>query len=236
MEKSKVKHRIIIIDDEEDYGDDLKSALEQLGHEADQANSLERAKDKIKISYEENRPYTLATIDRNFRVSGKSVKFTASGLVVLSYIKERYPDIACIMISGQHVVPDEVLDLRDENDLDYYLLKDRADINMLKKAIERATERIKPKLPEERLKFLKRSFDNWCAVRDALLDKLAHLTLREAKKGIDVDFATVHEIIECKEELTKAELCLKAIQKDMEMLGHPGPIVFVSITQEGSNA
>jgi DNA-binding NtrC family response regulator len=217
MNESVDKLRIIIIDDEEDWGSMLKTVAESLGHSADYVKKLQDAQDKIKIADERKEPYSIATIDRNFKTGEKGIE-VARGIEVLNFIKSNYKYIACIMVSGHTVLPDEVLDLRDKYDLDYYLQKDRVEIGSFKKAIERAVQRIRPKDSKERLRLLKDSLDKWLGIHDEFFKNLSHYTLISAKKGMDVDVMTINGISQCKSGIEEAENYIKSIKEEIEGL------------------
>ncbi len=53
----------------------------------------------------------------NFKSGDEEVLW---GVYMIDYIKEHHPYIACVVASGEKALPDDVLDLRDEHQLDYY--------------------------------------------------------------------------------------------------------------------
>jgi hypothetical protein len=62
------------------------------------------------------------------------------GRDVIKLIKDNYPEIACVLSSGENFSPNDVLDLRDYYGLDYYLAKTDIDRDALNYAINRALE------------------------------------------------------------------------------------------------
>ncbi len=135
--------RLIVIDDDPEWCELLADTAEFLGHSLDTAHSLEEARHKIKISEEKQQLYSIALIDINF-VSGRQRIELPRGKEAIRYIKSYHPYIACIVLSGSTITPDSVLDLRDEYDLDYYVQKDRFDLDTFARAIRNAMRRVHP--------------------------------------------------------------------------------------------
>jgi CheY-like chemotaxis protein len=133
--------RLIVIDDKPAWCQTIGFMVQGLGHTLDVANTLEEAKVNIQAAEEQGSPYTIAIIDMNFEIEGVEV---SRGQEAIKYIKDHHNYMACIVASGQKVMPDDVLDLRDEYDLDYYLQKDRIDLGKIKKALQTALKRIGP--------------------------------------------------------------------------------------------
>lgn len=106
-----------------------------------------------------------------------------------------HSSIGCIMVSGSPKTANEVLDMRDEYGLDYYLPKDRVDEPTLKKSIERALARVRPiGSSAERVRLLSEALSAWKDARTITWRSLAALHERVAIKGIDVDVATLNEL------------------------------------------
>jgi CheY-like chemotaxis protein len=131
--------RLIVVDDKPAWCQTIGFMVQGLGHTLDVANTLEEAKIKIRAAEEQGNPYTIAIIDMNFEIEGVEV---SRGQEAIKYIKDHHNYMACIVASGQKVMPDDVLDLRDEYGLDYYLQKDRIDMGKIKKALQTALKRI----------------------------------------------------------------------------------------------
>ncbi|MDX2136949.1 MAG: TIR domain-containing protein [Chloroflexota bacterium] len=132
--------RVIIIDDEPDFCEIMRVSLQSLGCETEISNSITDGEQRIEDAARRNVPFQVATIDMRFVMGIQKIGMPL-GQQMLQYIKQNHPQIACIMISGSGVTPDEVLDLRDKYGLEYFLHKDRLDLDRLSNAIQRATER-----------------------------------------------------------------------------------------------
>jgi CheY-like chemotaxis protein len=137
------KLKLIVIDDDLDWCQTLSLVVRSVGHALDIAQTLEDAKQKLMLAEEQQAPYVAAFIDMNFEMSvatGSGRLALPFGQEAIRFIKANHPLVACIMVSGDVMTPDQVLDLRDEFDLDYYVQKDRLEI--LDKALARALQRV----------------------------------------------------------------------------------------------
>lgn len=134
--------RLIVIDDDIDWCRILRITVQSMGHSLDTANTLEEAMLKIQQAEDAQQPYDVALIDMNFEM-GKQRIAIPRGKEVVQYVKQHHPYMACIILSGSGVTPDSVLDLRDDYDLDYYVQKDRFDLDTFSKALERAVTRVR---------------------------------------------------------------------------------------------
>jgi len=119
MESIGRRAEIIIIDDDREWCAVLSEMVTTLGYFADKAYTLEEAQLRINESEKKNAPYAVAILDMNFE-TGKSNIEVPRGKEILKYIKSHHPHIACVIISGAGKDVDEILDLRDDYDLDYY--------------------------------------------------------------------------------------------------------------------
>ena len=127
--------KIIIIDDDPDWCVLIKIMAQGLGHVLDSAVTPEDAYAKIEQAQMEGSPYQVAIVDMAFNIG---VNNNSLGKEIMKTIKDQYPQIACILSSGQPLSPSDILDLRDEYGLDYYLVKNNAERATLDHAIIRA--------------------------------------------------------------------------------------------------
>jgi CheY-like chemotaxis protein len=137
--------RIIIIDDDKAFCRMIQKTFEDvLGYRADYTDNETEMLEMIRKAEEANDPYQIATIDMNFRMQGSEYEFP-QGHQILATIKAKYPYLLCIMISGSGVTPSQVLMLRDNHDLDFFITKSRLEPVVFKMAVEHITERAKSK-------------------------------------------------------------------------------------------
>lgn len=127
--------KIIIIDDDPDWCVLIKIMAQGLGHVVDSATTPEEAYIKIEQALGEGSPYQVAIVDMAFNIG---VSNNSLGKEIMKTIKDNYPKTACILSSGQPLSPSDILDLRDEYGLDYYLVKNNAERATLDHAINRA--------------------------------------------------------------------------------------------------
>ncbi len=112
----------------------------------------DQAYELLEAARKDHSPFSAAMIDLRFEIgTGGNVTQVLRGIEVLQYIKVEYPEVACLIISGETIEPSEVLDLRDYYGLDYYLAKDRLDPQKLAKAIARAAERVRVMVKEQKV-------------------------------------------------------------------------------------
>ena len=127
--------KIIIIDDDPDWCTLIKIMVQGLGHVIDAATTPEEAYAKIEQAQMDGSPYQVAIVDMAFNIG---VSNNSLGKEIMRTIKDKHPQIACILSSGQPFSPSDILDLRDEYGLDYYLVKHNAERSTLDHAIKRA--------------------------------------------------------------------------------------------------
>jgi len=127
--------KIIIIDDDPDWCTLINIMAQGLGYVLDSAITPEDAYAKIKQAQMEGSPYQVAIVDMAFNIG---VNNNSLGKEIMRTIKDKYPQIACVLSSGQPFSPSDILDLRDEYGLDYYLVKHNAERATLDHAIKRA--------------------------------------------------------------------------------------------------
>jgi DNA-binding NtrC family response regulator len=176
--------KILIIDDEPVWCESIGMCAELLGYMWESASSFEKAKIALKEAEEEGTPFSVATIDMAFEV-GKRGTETPLGKGILQYIKSKHPYIACIMVSGSPEVAHQVLDLRDDYELDSFISKDRFDLDTFGEEIAKAIKRVRPLGNEEMakeiipagmakiVKSLQRQLDAHCSNLDNLEEQRA---------------------------------------------------------------
>jgi DNA-binding NtrC family response regulator len=134
--------KILVIDDESDWCDTIGTYAELLGHDWESARSFEEAKIAIKEAEEGGTPFSVATIDMAFEVGEKGKSPLGKG--ILQHIKSKHPYIACIMVTGSPEVAHQLLELRDNYQLDSYISKDRFEQDTFAEAIAKAMKRVRP--------------------------------------------------------------------------------------------
>lgn len=130
--------RMLVIDDDEQWCKLLGHFVRSIGYTLDAAANFEEAQRMISDAERLNRPYAIAIIDMNFKVGGFEL---VQGEEIVEYIKANHPYMGCVVASVEKVLPDRVLDLRDNKGLDYYLQKDRISIDKVRKAVQRSLQR-----------------------------------------------------------------------------------------------
>lgn len=133
--------RILVIDDEPGWCSTIGAYAELLGHDWQGATSFEQVKTDLQKAVQEGVPFSVATIDMKFEV-GKRRTEVSLGTGILEYIKSNHPHIACIMVTGFPEPAHRSIELRDDHDLDYYISKDRLDLDSFATAIARALDRV----------------------------------------------------------------------------------------------
>ena len=207
--------KLIIMDDEVDWCETISQTARLLGHYSDAVTSLEAAYEKIQEAYNTGKPYNLIVIDLNFQI-GDTDKEVPRGKEILHFVKARHPYMACLVVSGVSMAPNKVLDLRDDNGLDYYIQKDHFDIDTFSNAIEKSLRRVKSKTTISTSKAdLEKVITKWKNVRVVLYDDLANVEKRAALKGIDVDIATHNEIKRYEDQLSNVNATIAKLEKDL---------------------
>ena len=211
--------RILIIDDDQKDRADIGEYAESLGYQPKDACTVEDAKLRISEAEENKIPFTLATIDRNFETGQqKGGRFREKS--ILRYIKSNYPYIACIMITGEPVRPDEVLDLRDDYDLDYYLEKARLDEDTFAKAVKRAVARVRPLgSTDRRREVLQKTLEKRKDIYAICLGNLASAEKKKALQGMNVGVDVENEIKLYSTQLREAEDMVRATEEEIKRLG-----------------
>ena len=132
MEQPGKGKRIIVIDDNQDWCDVVGKMAKGLGYAADSAGTPEDAYAKIEKAHKGGEPFRVAIVDMRFEVGKIEISL---GRDVIKLIKDNYPEIACVLSSGETHSPKDVLDLRDDYGLDYYLAKTDIERDALNYAI-----------------------------------------------------------------------------------------------------
>ena len=207
--------KLIVMDDKVDWCEMISQTARLLGHNPEAVTTLEAAYGNIQEAYNAGKPYDLIVIDLNFQI-GDSEKEVPRGKEVLHFVKARHPYMACLVVSGVSMAPNKVLDLRDDNGLDYYIQKDHFDIDTFSNAIEKSLRRVKPKITASaRKNELEKVIEKWKSVRIVLYGDLASAEKRAAFKGIDVDIATKNEIENYEMQLAKVDETISKLEKDL---------------------
>ena len=210
------KISIIIMDDDSDWCNTIRQTACLLGHNPDTVTTLEEAQKKIQEAYNADNPYAVAVIDLNFE-TGKYKTEVPRGKETLHFIKTRHPYMACLVVSGIPINASNVLDLRDDYGLDYYVQKDHFDIDTFSNAIEKSLRRVKPIAMDVLEKTsIEKTLKKWENVRMVLLNDLANVKERAALKGINVDVGTQNEIARYELQLKKIEKQIQAIQAEIK--------------------
>lgn len=215
MSENSKSIKIIVLDDEADWGITISETARMLGHVADMVSTLEEAQEKIQAAYNAGVPYNLAVVDLLFE-TGKDKIRVQRGKEAIRFIKSRHPYVACIMVSGADLASDHVLDMRDEYELDYFLQKDRFDLDTFSHAIEKSLRRMKPiNTKQNRRKNLMETLEKSKDVRAILLSDLARSKERAALKGLDVDIATHNEMKSFQAQLDGIERQIAQLEKEI---------------------
>jgi len=208
--------RILMVDDDPDWCTTLRLMSEALGYEFESVSTPEEVQIKLVNADNEGQSFSVAAVDMNF-ITGKTKIEAARGKEIIRYIKKHHPHVACLVITGIDLSADHVLDLRDDYDLDYYLQKDRIDLDTYSKAIQKAQNRAQMyRKPGFQLALLKDALQKWRSVYANGVKNLAYAKEREAMKGIDVDVATRNEITLYTERVAEAEKQIANIQKEID--------------------
>lgn len=209
--------RLIVIDDERSWCTMLGHMARGLGHTLDAASNPEEAQVMIQQAEAAERPYSIAIIDMNFKIGKIEMN---RGQELIRYLKVHHPSVACIVASGQKVLPDSVLDLRDEYDLDYYVQKDRISLDIFRKALRKSRRRVDSAgTGGDRYNLLQQTLEKWEYVRTLAFNNLANVKQREALKGIDVDVTTLNEIAQYEARLAEAEEHLLTLRQEIAVYG-----------------
>lgn len=193
--------RILIIDDQPLFHKLIGGNAELLGYTWESANSFEGALLALEEAEQNKNPFAIATIDITFEVEKSEMPL---GTMILQRIKSKYPHVACIVISGSRLSAQEVLDLRDEYDLDYYISKDRVTPKILDEGIKKALKRVKiPGNINKRRELLEEELETYRQICVTYGNNLALAELLKAKKGIDAGVAIENEINIYREELAR---------------------------------
>lgn len=134
--------KVLVIDDDPDMRFVIQSQLQILNYATDEAAHLEEAKPKLQQAEESGQPFAAATVDMKYRIHASNIAEIPRGREIIRYIKTHHPYIACIMVTGSvtEIPVEEILELRDDYGMDYFLSKNRLDT--LGNAMQRALARV----------------------------------------------------------------------------------------------
>lgn len=212
--------KLIVMDDKADWCDTISQTASLLGHSADAVMTLVEARQKIQEAYNEGDPYDLIVIDLNFDV-GETAMQVPRGKEILHFVKTRHPYMACLILSGVSIFASEVLDLRDDNNLDYFMQKDQFDIDTFSRAVSRSMQHLQSQLHTQKPRVtqtgrLENVLLKWEGVRNVLYSDLATVHERAALKGIDVDVATKNEIEQYDKQIQKVERTIARLERALK--------------------
>lgn len=211
--------RILIIDDDPLFHGLIGGTAEMLGYTWQAANNLNEAMLALREAETHETPFAVVTIDMKFEM-GKGGEQVLLGKTILRQIKAAYPNIACIIISGSGVPAHEVLNMRDDYGLDYYISKDRLEPETLDRGIKRALERIRPlKNTEVRRVKLEKALEKYKDICAIYVHNLAQMEEKKAQKGIDVSVDIENQIELYQEKLQAAQHKVKVLTVEIQQLG-----------------
>jgi CheY-like chemotaxis protein len=197
--------RLLVIDDDPEWCSLLEAVAASIGYQLDTALSLELAKVELATAAEKQIVYAAAIIDMNFELASTGIDYPR-GKEVMQFIKTNYPKVACIVVSGVPMSPGEVLDLRDKYDLDYFVEKDRCDLDVFNTALQKALRRVEVRYNPQTLESdLRATLAAWERTQLAMSQSLALLQEREAKMGLTADIKTLNELSHYRTNLQEAE-------------------------------
>ena len=115
--------RIIIVDDDLQFCRLIQgSFVDVLGYRADYTDNANIMYEMIREAEANDDPYDVATIDMDFEIQGSGLTF-AQGNQILAYLKRNFTYIMCIMVSGATIDATQILKMRDEQGLDFFVNK-----------------------------------------------------------------------------------------------------------------
>jgi len=207
--------KILIIDDDPLDIQLLGMNAQTLGYLWQSASNVNEALLAIKEAEEREESFVVATIDMEFETARSGKGF---GKTILRNIKSSYPNIACIIISGSGVTAHEVLDLRDDYGLDYYISKDRLDLDTLERGIRKALNRVRPlRSIEARRKVLEETLEKYKDVCAIYAQNLAKVQEKKAKRGSDVSVDIENQIEDFAEQLEKARNKVQELEEEIKL-------------------
>jgi len=162
--------RVLLVDDEDIWLKPIRRALP--GHEVDQAHSYEEALELLGGDI----AYDVAIVDLNLLGSDKAVKNDRLGGELLKLMKNQYPSVRRIALTGEP--PTAVAAIFNKYDVDDLLLKENFDLSVVRDVVDAALKQIPRDVPDkfrvEKLE-LRGHLHSW---RDPILLRLA----QDAKK------------------------------------------------------
>lgn len=134
--------KVLVIDDEEEVGEMLAITLRSAKCQTVIVTDPKEVLPAIKTAVAEGTPFSAATVDIRFdQQVGKNVMSLYRGPQLISEIKAEFPQIGCLIVTGEPITPSQALDLRDEFGVDYIYFKDRLEPNEFARAVKRAVDR-----------------------------------------------------------------------------------------------
>ena len=138
--------RIIVVDDSDDWYNTVRLLFKRVKaimvSEIVSANSIKDCMEIIRNAKGSGQPFSVAIVDMQLDIDNDDDQ---SGKNVIRFIKREHSYIACIIATGQSLSPEDVLDLRDDYDLDYCLAKDTVSVETLTKSTLKGLKRVRSK-------------------------------------------------------------------------------------------
>ncbi len=208
--------KILIIDDSALFQKMIGECAEMLGYSWQAVGNAQEALIAIKEAEEEQEPFSVVIIDTKYEIGEAKVRM---GKTLLRIIKSQYSHIACIVTSGSGLSAEKVLDMRDDYGLDYYIPKDRLDLDTLDEGIKKAVERVRSlRTDEERLQRLQITLDRYRDNRAIYLHNLSLAEEKKAKRGLDVSIETENEIAFYKQKIKETRQAERQLEQEIKKL------------------
>ncbi|MCP4361659.1 MAG: hypothetical protein GY796_26915 [Chloroflexi bacterium] len=131
----------MIIDDQREIGELLSMQIRVAKCQAEIVTNPSDVLPAIEAAEIAGEPFSAATVDIRFELSIGDEKIDfLQGPQIVGEIKAKYPEIGCLIVTGETLSPSQALDLRDEFGVDYIYIKDRFEPNEFVRAIKRAVD------------------------------------------------------------------------------------------------
>lgn len=209
--------KVLIVDDDPLFHKLIVPNIAKWGGYICQATAdTDEAMRLIKAAEAENAPFSVVTIDMNFVVSNIEMPI---GKTLIQDIKAEYPYIACIMVSGSGLSAHEVLDLRDDYGIDYYISKDRFDPDTFERGVKRALNRVRPlRNTAERRKLLEATLERYKDTYAIYLHNLSIVETQKAQQGLEVSVNLENQIKLYTEKVAQIQAQIQAITAEINAL------------------
>ncbi len=116
--------KILVIDEEDEVGEMLAITLRGARCQTVIVTDPKEVLPAIKAAVAEGTPFSAATVNIRFdQQVGKNVMSLYRGPQLISEIKAEFPQIGCLIVTGEPITPSQALDLRDEFAWTTFILK-----------------------------------------------------------------------------------------------------------------